>query len=85
MPVLSILFGFPFVLACPVLACITLFYWSSLCSCRATVHVPFSYIGILSSSCYRASFFPDNSSGFSCHIRRFIGRSFDNSRVIAGY
>jgi len=76
MPVLSILFGFPFVLACLVLACITLFYWLSLCSCRATVHVPFSYIGIPSSSCYRAFFFPDNSSGFSCHVRRFIGRSF---------
>jgi hypothetical protein len=28
-PGLPIPFGFPFVLACPVLACITLFYWSS--------------------------------------------------------
>jgi hypothetical protein len=34
-PGLSIPFGFPFVLACPVLDCITLFYWSSLCSCCA--------------------------------------------------
>ena len=41
-PGLPIPFGFPFVLACPVLACITLFYWSSFCSCRATVHIPFS-------------------------------------------
>jgi len=43
-------------LACPVLACITLFYWSSLCSCRATVRIPSSYIHIPSSLCYRASF-----------------------------
>ena len=42
-PGLSIPFGFPFVLACPVLALIALFYWSSLCSCRATMHIPFSY------------------------------------------
>ena len=48
-PGLSIPFGLPFVLACPVLACITLLYWSSLCSCRATVHIPFSYIRIPSS------------------------------------
>ena len=51
-PGLSIPFGFPFILACSVLACITLFYWSSLCSCRATVRIPSSDIRIPSSSCY---------------------------------
>jgi len=77
---------FAFVLACPVLACITLFYWSSLCSCRATVRIPSRYIRIPSSSCYRASFLTDNfTSGISCHVRRFIRYAVDNSRVIARY
>jgi hypothetical protein len=84
-PGLPIPFGFPFDLACPVLACITLFYWSSLCSCRATVRIPSSYICIPSSSCYRASFLTDNTSGISCHVRCFIQHDVDNSRVIAGY
>jgi len=84
-PGLPISFGFPFVLACPVLACITLFYWSSLCSCRATVRIlPSSYICIPSSSCYRASSLTDNTRGISCHVRRFIRHAIDNSRVIAG-
>jgi len=48
-PGLPIPFGFPFVPAFPVLACITLFYGSSLCSCRATVRIPSSYIRIPSS------------------------------------
>jgi len=39
----------PFVLACPVFACITLLYRSSLCSYRATVHILFSYIRTRSS------------------------------------
>ena len=80
-----ILFGFPFVLAYPVLAWVTLFYWWSLCPCRASVHIPSSYIRIPSSSCYRASFLTDNTSGISCHVRRFIRHAVDNSRVIAGY
>jgi hypothetical protein len=84
-PGLPIPFGFPFALACPALACITLFYWSSLCSCRATVRIPSSYIRIPSSSCNRASFLTDNASGISCHVRRFIRHAVDNSRVIAGY
>ena len=84
-PGLSIPFGLPFVLACPVLACITLLYWSSLCSCRATVHIPFSYIRIPSSPWYWASFLTNNTSEISCHVRRFIRCAFDNSHVIAGY
>jgi len=84
-PGLPIPFGFPFVLACPILACITLFYWSSLCSCCATVRIPSSYIHIPSSSCYRASFRTDNTSGISCHVCRFIRHAVDNSRIIAGY
>jgi len=51
----------------------------------APLHIPFSYIRIPSSSCCRASFLTNNTSGISCHIRRFIWRAFDNSRVIAGY
>ena len=47
---LPIPFGFSFVIACPVLACITPFYWSSLCSRRATVRIPSSHIRIPSSS-----------------------------------
>ena len=73
-PGLSIPFGFSFAIALLVLACTTLFYWSSLCSCRATVHIPFSCIRIPSSSCYRASFLTNNISGISCHVRRFIGK-----------
>jgi len=84
-PGLPIPFGFPVVLACPVLSCITLFYRSSLCSCRATVRIPSSYICIPSSSCYRASFLTDNTSGVSYHACRFIRHAVDNSGVIAGY
>ena len=36
------------------------------------------------SSCYWASFLTDNTSGISCHVRRFI-RHVDNSCVITGY
>ena len=84
-PGLPIPFEFPFALASPVLACIMLFYWSSLCSCRATVCIPSSYIRIPSSSFYWASFLTDNTSGISCHVRRFIRHAVDNSCVIAGY
>ena len=76
-PGLLILFGFPFVLACPVLACITLFYWSSLCSCRATVRIPSSHICIPSSSYYRVSFLTDSTNGISCHVRRFLRHAVD--------
>ena len=79
-PGLPIPFGFPF-----VLACITLFYWSPLCSCRVTVRILSSYIRIPSSSCYRASFLTDNISGISCRVRFFIRYAVDNNRVIAGY
>ena len=81
-PGLPIPFGFPFVLACPVLVCITLFYWSSLCSCRAIVRIPSNYIRIPSWSCYRASFPTNNTSGISCHVRRFIRHAVDNSRAV---
>jgi len=69
-PGLPIPFGFPFVLAFPVPACTTLFYWSSLCSCRATVRIPSRYIRIPSSSCYRASFLTNNISGISKFLSR---------------
>jgi len=68
----------------PVLAGITLFYWSSLCSCRTTVRILLSsYIRIPSSSCYQASFLTDNTSGISCHVCRFVGHAVDS--VIASY
>jgi hypothetical protein len=38
---------------------------------------------ISSSSCYRASFLTDNTSGI--YVHRFIRHAVDNSRVIAGY
>ena len=50
-PGLPISFGFPFVLACPVLACIILFYWTSLMSrhCEHTVQLhPYSVFVVLS-------------------------------------
>jgi len=56
-----------------------------MCSCRATVRIPSTYIRIPSSSCYRASFLTDNTSGISCHVRRFIRHAVDNNRVIAGH
>ena len=76
-------FGIPFVLTYPVLACITLFHWSSLCSCRATVRILSSYIRIPSLSCYQASFLTGNTSGISCHVCRFVGHAVDS--VIASY
>ena len=57
----------------------------ALCSCRATVRILSSYIRIPSSSCYRASFLTDNTSGISCHVRRFIRHAVDHSRIIASY
>ena len=68
--------------ACPVLA--------SLCFTGNPIHVaplriPSSHIRIPTSSCYRASFLTDHSSGISYHVRRFIRHAVDNSRVIAGY
>jgi len=69
-PGLPIPFVFPFVLACPVLACITLFYWSSLCSCRATARILSSYILV---------------QWISCHVRCFIRHAVENSHDIAGY
>ena len=52
-----------FLRPCLPLACITLFYWSSLGHCD---NIPFSYIRIPSSPCYRASFLTNNTSGISC-------------------
>jgi len=49
-----------------------------LCIYRSATPIP-------SSSCYRASFLTNNTSGISCHVRRFIRRAFNNSRIIAGY
>jgi len=49
-----------------------------LCAYRPAIRIP-------SSSCYRAAFLTDNTSGISCHVRRFIRHAVDNSRVIASY
>ena len=77
-PGLPIPFGFPFILACPVLVCITLFYWPSLCSFRATVRIlsPFRLrhvIGLPSSPIILVGFL----------VTSVV--SFDMLLVIAGY
>ena len=78
-PGLPIPFGFPL---------LALFLLTSRCftghRCRATMRIPFNYIRVPSSSCYRASFLTDNTSGIS-HVRRFVRHAVDDSRVIAGY
>jgi len=77
----------------PLRPCLPCSWLASRCfTGHRSVHVappcayPSSYIRIPSSSCYRASFLTDNTSGISCHVRRFIRHAVDkNSRVIAGY
>ena len=58
-----------------------------LCSwtCASVWFLPVTLCLSPSSSCNRASFLTDNTSGISCHVRRFIRHAVDNSRVIAGY
>ena len=74
-PGLPIPFGFPFVLALPVLSCITLFYWLSirsvhvapLCAYRpATSVLRLRHVNGL------PSILTNNTSGISCHVCRFI-------------